>query len=135
MNDRPPMGFSKNERLCRKKLIDSLFQKGNFFIDFPFRIAWSTNNTENPYLAQIGISVSKRFIKKAVKRNLIKRRIREAYRKNKNSLYQFLSDNSLKIVFMIIYLEKHPLDYQHIENKLKDTLIRLCTEVKIKSSL
>jgi ribonuclease P protein component len=129
MNDRQHLGLCKNERLCRKKIIDNLFQRGNFFIDFPFRVVWSINNFENPYPAQIGISVSKRFIKKAVKRNLIKRRIREAYRKNKHLLYHFLSEYSLNIVFMIIYLEKQPLDYQLIENKLSGTLVRLCKEI------
>ena len=54
------------------------------------------------YPAQIAFSVSKRGFRLAVTRNLIKRRMREAYRKNKYLLYEFLASENKQIVLIVI---------------------------------
>jgi len=79
--------FPKSERLTQVKVIDSLFQKDSTSVSqrfvYPFRVLYKTNSATNLPAPQIIISVPKRKFKKAVDRNLLKRRIREAYRLNK----------------------------------------------------
>jgi ribonuclease P protein component len=71
--------------------------------------------------AQIVISVPKRSFKRAVKRNLIKRHIREAYRKNKTCFYSNIPP-MCKINVMLIYVSPSIIPYAEIENKLRQTL-------------
>ena len=75
--------FEKSERLCSTKIISGLFENGNIFYTPLFKVVWSISPVIIPYPAQIAFSVSKRGFRLAVTRNLIKRRMREAYRKNK----------------------------------------------------
>ena len=79
--------FPKSERLTQIKVIDSLFQKDSTNVSqrfvYPFRVLYKSNSATNLPVPQIIISVPKRKFKKAVDRNLLKRRIREAYRLNK----------------------------------------------------
>jgi ribonuclease P protein component len=114
--------FSKTERLCSKKAIEDLFENGKSFYCFPFLIVWSFSNSEIPGPAQVAFSVSKKTFKLAVSRNLIKRRTREAYRKNKALLYDILLSAEKKIVFTMIFREKSISDYLTIENSVKEMI-------------
>ena len=123
--------FTKAERLCSKVLIDKLVEKGNSFQSFPFKITWlETQEIIMP--AQIMISVPKRIFKRAVDRNKLKRRTREAYRKNKMILYDHL--NNKKILFMLIYTAKTIADYKEIEEKLIIGLQQLEKKINSKSN-
>jgi len=119
--------FTKAERLCSKVLIDKLIEKGNSFQSFPFKIIW-LEAQESPVPAQIVISVPKRSFKKAVDRNKLKRRTREAYRKNKKILYDHLSNK--KVLLMFIYTAKTILAYKEIEEKLILGLEQLNKKIK-----
>jgi ribonuclease P protein component len=103
--------FTKEERLCSKKLFADLFNRGNTFYSFPFRVIWIYSTAIPPSLSQIAISVPKRVFRKAVDRNLIKRRIREAFRKNKHDLYNFLELNKRHIVFILVFKDVVIPDY------------------------
>ena len=72
----------KAERLNSKILIEKMFAGGSkSFSIFPIRVVYMpVEQGEAP--ASILISVSKRRFKRAVKRNRVKRQVREAYRKN-----------------------------------------------------
>ena len=121
--------FRKAERLCHKKLIEELFQSGRSFYSYPFRLVWMPVTSPIDYSAQMAISVQKRHFKKAVDRNLLKRRVREAYRKNKGELYIKLEELNIRIVFMMIYSTPEILDYNEIEGKIKVVLSRLKEEI------
>jgi ribonuclease P protein component len=120
--------FSKSERLCSKKEIEALFENGKSFYCFPFLVVWSYSQSEMPFPAQVAFSVPKKIFRLAVSRNLIKRRTREAYRKNKTSLYEFLDTSGKKIVFTMIFRGKEIPDYETIESAVKE-MIKTLTRI------
>ncbi|HLT73445.1 MAG TPA: ribonuclease P protein component [Ohtaekwangia sp.] len=111
--------FSKAERLSKEKDIQELFQKGSSFYLFPFKVLFLTN-PEFATTNQVLISVSKRNFKTAVSRNMIKRRIREAYRLNKALL---APATSVRIGF--IYTHKEILPTPEIFGKMVHVLKRI----------
>lgn len=114
--------FSKKEKLTGKKKIEGLFKKGSSFYLGDFQVRHLPSGDAGPH--QILISVPKRTFKPAVDRNLLKRRIREAYRLNKQ-LIQIEGENSLFIAF--IYLSNEILTFDNIQAQLIKCLERLGT--------
>lgn len=120
--------FKKHERLSGQKIIDTLFLEGKIFVVSPFRVVWLEYELAGQSPAQMLISVSKKRIKKAVDRNLVKRRIREAYRKNKDEFYEFLNRNQVKCAFALLYNSDLIADYKEIEEKINLLLQRFQSE-------
>lgn len=77
---------------------------------------------ENEAPASILVSVSKKKFKRAVKRNRVKRQIREAYRNNKHGLYDLLVQKSVHLAIAFIYLSNEILPSEEIEKKVKIAL-------------
>jgi ribonuclease P protein component len=118
--------FTKEERLCNKKLIDQLYHNGSSFLCYPFKVSWTVTAEPQLFPAQILFSVAKKRYKRAVDRNLIKRRIREAYRLHKQQyLYSPLSDANKNIVFSIGFIGKEIAPYDFIEKKMLKLLSQL----------
>ncbi len=121
--------FKKEERLCSRKLLEKLFHNGSSFLVYPFRIVCLAENNIGNAPAQVVIGVSKRKFKRAVDRNLIKRRIREIYRLNKETLlYPFLRESDVQLLISINYIGKEILDYQVFQKKLSAALGKLIKE-------
>lgn len=119
--------FKKEERLCSTKLLDKLFHSGSSFLLYPFRVTWMPTTNQNAPV-QVVIQVSKRRYKRAVDRNLIKRRIRELYRIHKAShLYPIISAER-PICLGISYIGKEILLSTELEPKLLNALKTLVKE-------
>jgi ribonuclease P protein component len=124
--------FHKSERLCSRKIITLLFDNGNVFYSKLFKIVWSKSPVLISSPSQVAFSVAKKSFRLAVTRNLIKRRMREAYRRNKYILYDFLCSENIKIVFIVIYKEDSVMDFREIEISMKEMIDRLIDSIKNK---
>lgn len=122
--------LSKDERLSWKRHIDLLFQEGKSFVSFPLRIIYYVVEKEMPSQTAILISVPKKKIKRAVKRNHIKRQIRETFRVRKLELNHSLEEKNKFIQIAFLYMDKEEHSFQTIE-KAMDKTVRLLQE-KIK---
>jgi ribonuclease P protein component len=114
--------LKKHEILRSKKEIQELFDHGSSFFLYPFKIHYTPlDNSEN---TRVLFSVSKRNFKKAPDRNLLRRRMREAYRLNKNILVSNLKE-PFSLSIALVYISKSKLPFSEIENKLKQVFVRL----------
>ena len=118
--------FKKEERLCNIQLIEKLYHNGSSFLVYPFRIIWLSSEANSEFPVQVLISIPKKKFKRAVDRNLLKRRIREIYRLQKSEdLFPFLNERSEKIVLAINYIGNEIAEYASMEKKFNAAMLRL----------
>ena len=115
--------FPKQERLSWKRHIDLLFANGRSFVAFPLRVIYlPVEEDALSARASVLISVPKKKFKRAVKRNLIKRRMREAYRIHKHELFDALANNRQRMLVAFLYLDKEILPFSEIEKVMQKAL-------------
>ena len=124
-------GFTlhKDERLCSQKTIGELFTSGESFLAYPLKIVFLKIELPQPVPVQAAFTASKRNFKRAVKRNILKRRMREAYRLNKPSLYSELALKDLHLAIMFVYIGKDIAEYPVIGKAMISAIKKLLAKI------
>lgn len=123
--------LKKRERLCSMKLTNRLFNGAgsHSMAAFPVRIVWmEKEREEHESPIQILVSVSKRHFKRAVKRNRVKRQLREAYRLSKQMLYDKLEQSPQRaVIIAFIWLSDEVSSTTEVV-RCTETLMKRLTE-------
>ena len=98
--------YNKFEKLKSRKQIELLFAKGKSISSFPVKVFYLPVDNSPLHPVQVGVGVSARNFKKAVDRNTIKRRLREAYRLHKLPLHEHLMAQQKSVAVFILWIDK-----------------------------
>ncbi len=109
----PALTFKKKERLCLKKQVGQLFETGKALMAYPARVQYLLVDAVDDAPCKILFSVPKKRFKRAVKRNLIRRKMKEAWRLNKQLLYPHVPEGQ-QLLIALIYLDKAVLPYPSV---------------------
>lgn len=121
--ERKKFGFPKREHLKSKSAIDNLYANGSSATAFPLRAVFLSSPAEcGKPSATILISVAKRRFRHAVDRNLMKRRIREAYRLNKLPFIEELKKNGKQMAVAILYIDNRHSSTLFLQRKMQKLL-------------
>ena len=98
--------YNKFEKLKSRKQIELLFAQGKSISSFPVKVFYLPVEHTPEHPVQVGVGVSARNFKKAVDRNTIKRRMREAYRLHKLPLHEHLVPAEKSVAVFILWIDK-----------------------------
>ncbi len=140
----PNLRFPKAEKLKSRKQIDLLFKEGKSFFASPIKCYYVLRGLENasestlsksaneageivatPQFPLVGVSVPKKFFKKATDRNHIKRLMRESYRHHKPALLSKIEQKPISLVVFMVFTDRAIPSYELVEEKIKYCLRRL----------
>jgi ribonuclease P protein component len=120
--------FPSEERLKGVREISGLFTEGNSFLAYPVKVVWMLTDPEQKVPVKAGFAVSKKNFRNAVQRNILKRRMKEAYRLQKHQL--ILEVEEKKMICMFVYIGKEELPYPVIEKSFMTALSRIGKSLK-----
>jgi len=123
--------LSKRERLSSRKQIEMLFGSGSqSMAAYPLRVVYiNKDRAQGETPVQILVSVPKRHFKHAVDRNRVKRQVREAYRLNKQVVYDALEPTQqLHMAFVWLAGDHHP--FKEVERRVVNLMRRVAEKVK-----
>ena len=121
--------YPKTEKLKSKTTIDLMFREGKSVSKYPLRLVYAKSTFEENPEFKMGVSVSKKYFKKAVDRNYFKRVLRETYRLNKQVLRENLKE---PYSFMLLYQTKDRLSYEEINQKTIELFEKFHLQIKPK---
>ena len=125
----PNYTLPRSERLRSLKAIRRMFGEGRGGFVYPFRYIWIADKQEGESEGrgiEVMFSVPKKFHKRANKRNLLKRRTREAYRLNREELCERISQAGVEVNLAFIYSTKEVHLYKTVENAVQKILAQVC---------
>ncbi|HPV87680.1 MAG TPA: ribonuclease P protein component [Bacteroidales bacterium] len=117
--------FPKKMRLSSKKEIESLFSGAKSFVIGPYRVFYRAFSMKETHSAPCGMAVAvpKKHLKLAVKRNLVKRRIRESFRLHYARLLKpVLAAGRIRLIFLCLYLPYEVKSFDLLEIKMQELL-------------
>ena len=109
--------FPRQQRLKKKKLIDALFQQGRQEKLYPILFFYHPNPDPSTKNHQVLFSVPSKVFRKAIERNKIKRKLREAYRINKHLIMDNLNSD-VSFLLGYVYISRTILPYKEIEKQV-----------------
>lgn len=119
----PRLTYGKSDKLKKRKEITALFEKGQSMQKNPIRMIYrEIPDPEMDVQLKTAVTVPSRNFRKATQRNLLKRRMREAFRITQFSLRD---KTTRKFHLMLIYTAREITDYQTISNAIQHLLSKL----------
>ena len=119
-------GLPKYERICKENDIQALFDQGKGFSIYPFRVIYLFRSDEIlPVTCRLLVSVSKKRFHHAIKRNRVKRLLRESWRKNKADLYEICRQDNISVDVALVYTATVIHSYEEMCVKIKKAVNEL----------
>lgn len=121
--------LAKAERIHLRRHIQELFTSRQAFVSYPLRVVYLVSDQPLDARAQILVSVSKRYFRRAHDRNRIKRLIRESYRLNKHPWLERLAERGLYVQVALMYISRDLPPYESVERATTKALGRILREL------
>ena len=122
--------FGKEYKLCSKKLIETIFKEGKSVKAFPFTLLYLIHENSCNVPFQMVISAPKKINRHAHDRNRIKRIVREAIRKNKFILEDFLTASNQQLAIFLVYTSKEEMTTEQLDKKTKKIFTQLTEKLQ-----
>lgn len=118
--------FPKIEKLKSEFLIREVFKEGKSITSYPLKLVYLETKVPGKIKIQCGVTVPKSNFKSAVKRNRIKRLLRESYRVNKEEIFNNIEGS---FAFLFLYLGKEIPQYEEVEKHMRIILLKFLKKV------
>ena len=119
-------GFAKQNKLCGQLRIAQLYKEGKRFTAWPLRVTYMPiTNNQSPITNQILVWAPKSLFKRAVKRNHLRRLMREAYRLNQDLLQSKIENRKSGFLIAFNYMDKEEQPFATINKAICKSLKKI----------
>jgi len=126
--------LSKNEIISSSRNIGGLISRPEgVFSVYPLKLFWSESSSNSNSPVKVAFLVSRKNFKKAVTRNLIKRRMRAAYRNNKQDLLKSSLSNKIHLDILFLYKAREVVPHTNIQMALEKMLHQLAVKISVRN--